>query len=530
MRKRIILSLLLLLFMATVFAATVRVTVNVSQNANRYSVRVTSIPNGVALYYSLTDEHSTNILAAVGDTIATNRPRDSKIWFRATDTNTSEVVSLTLNSTGDKTLTLTTSDKNGLAEEARLYYFPRSVVDNSNVMVNLNNAKSMTTVDFNESFVNYSDENLAVFRIREDLMSETVGTGQVGTEDESITITIESLDGWTFVNEYNSTRTTSFTLDAFCLEQELTYISNPKQTYYTTYATQKLGSSTVMSRSGDSATFEKVGDHYELVLPYTYFQKGSGRYYPRYIRDSDICLNIPEFGTGMEPGYYTTRLRVTIPDHYEAEVNERETYGFGSSFVITIRGYLGIDADSSGSSSFFVLSTDQTYSMDLGISTNPQGGYAIAEAKFRFINVVSGRDGQSGDDPRPRNPETKYTIYISSTSDYTDTTTPFKFVKIGSEHQARTDDNTIYFRLGWDSTNASYDKQTGGQYYMRPTYTAKQISKVSSGNTGRNSYQLNWEMDNILKLYLTDQSLQTNAYHQEGMYYSYIYFTLVTND
>lgn len=34
----------------------------------------------------------------------------------------------------------------------------------------------------------------------------------------------------------------------------------------------------------------------------------------------------------------------------------------------------------------------------------------------------------------------------------------------------------------------------------------------------------------MVYLNLTSASLETNATHQEGMYYSYIYFTLVTND
>jgi hypothetical protein len=65
---------------------------------------------------------------------------------------------------------------------------------------------------------------------------------------------------------------------------------------------------------------------------------------------------------------------------------------------------------------------------------------------------------------------------------------------------------------------------------MRPTFTSTQISSVSTAGTGRNSYLISWDMDTMVTLKLTNASLETKATHQEGMYYSYIYFTLVTNN
>lgn len=545
MKKRIIISLILLfLVIAAVFAdISVTVTVNITRTGSngwgggyKYTATVKSISpsSGITLTYS-SSQNGTYYPATEG-TIVLDAQNSQRVYFKASDGSyTSSAGSININSTGNKSVTLTIQTGSGTgtySEEARLFYFPRSVVDNSNVLVNLASSHSMNASDFNENFVNYTDSNLALFRIRETLITEAVDTGRSSNLSESITITIESLDDWTFVNEYNSTRTTNFTLDAFCVEEWFEYITTPsKKTIVHPLPAIQLGATTTLGNSGDSATFKSVGDNYELELPYTYFQKGTGRYYPKFYRNADICLNIPEFGSGLEPGYYTTRLRVTIPDHYEADINGNKTYGFGRSFVITIRGYLGIDANNAtGSSSFYVLSMENTYSMDLGIASNPDGGYAIANAKFQYFDVLLGPEGvQNAPNVLPANPQVKYTVYISSTSNYNDTSTPFRFIKIGSERQARTDDNTIYFRLAWESTNAAYDNQTTAPLYMRPKYTYRQISKTSSANTGRDSYQVNWEMDNVIKLYLTDQSLQTYAYHQEGMYYSYIYFTLVTN-
>lgn len=557
MKKRILLSLvLLLLCLAAVFAkTTVSVSLSVTRTGKgrnndpyKYTVTVTSItsnPAGVITLTYSTSQNGTYQTAEVGDVLL-NASTSKSLYLKASDGSyTSDAVNANIGSS-NKTVSIEISSwisgTDGLAEDARLFYFPRNVVDNSNVMVNLTASKSISATEaqtlFTREFVNYTESNLALFRIREDLLAAKVeSTSESSNISKSITIRIESLDGWTFVNEYNSTRTTTFSLDAFCLEEVFTYIfhsSNNKETKYDPVpgGSMALGASTRLEGSDQEATFEKIGDlYYELKLPYTDFAKGYRRYYPKYIRNADICLNIPEFGSGLEPGYYTTRLLVTIPEHDEVSADEITTNGFGDSFIITIRGYLGIDAGStSGSSSFFVLSSTSTYSMDLGISSNPAEGYSIARAQFTYFDVVSGAEGDQNDDPRPDNPETKYTIYISSTSDYTDGTTPFRFIKIGSERQARTDDNTIYYTLSWESNNSALDNQTTAPLYMRPKYTYKQISQTSSGNTGRNSYQINWAMDNTIKLYLTDQSLQTNTYHQEGMYYSYIYFTLVTNN
>ena len=549
MRKRIFLSLIILLLcLVAVFAdTTIKIKVNVTKTGNLYTATVKSIDKtGVTVWCSSTSPYNGYNTISVNTVIVSGVPSGTKLYFKAADSSyTTEdganSTILTLNSTGEKEISITTNSKWGIAEEARLYYLPRNVVNNNNVMVDLSSAKQMLASQFNEVFVNHTDSNLGIFRIREALMTETVGRGESSALSESITILIESLDDWTFINEYNSTRTTPFTLDAFCVEETLTYTYISENNKYTTIDASsaiKLDASSTLAVSHDAATFNKTGNRYELVLPYTYFHKGSGRYYPRYYRNADICLNIPEFGSGNEPGYYTTRLRVTIPAHYEVLTNQVPTIIGAVSYDITIRGYLGIDASSSGTSSFYVLSMEDTYSMDLGISSNPAGGYVVAEARFALVDVYTGPEGtQNAQNVLPTRAQERYTVYLSPTTNYNDTTTSFMFIKMGSERQPRTNENTIYYTLSWepadpDLANSSYDNQNrtnNKAYYMRPKYTYKQISSASSGHTGRDSYQVNWEMDNIIKLNLTTTSLNSSLDHQEGMYYSYIYFILVTD-
>lgn len=549
MRKRIFLSLIILLLcLVAVFAdTTIKIKVNVTKTGNLYTATVNSIDKtGVTVWCSSTSPYNGYNTISVNTVIVSGVPSGTKLYFKAADSSyTTEdganSTILTLNSTGEKEISITTNSKWGIAEEARLYYLPRNVVNNNNAMVDLSSAKQMLASQFNEVFVNHTDSNLGIFRIREALMTETVGRGESSALSESITILIESLDDWTFINEYNSTRTTPFTLDAFCVEETLTYTyvnDNNKYTTIDASSAIKLDASSTLAVSHDAATFNKTGNRYELVLPYTYFHKGSGRYYPRYYRNADICLNIPEFGSGNEPGYYTTRLRVTIPAHYEVLANQVPTIIGAVSYDITIRGFLGIDASSSGTSSFYVLSMEDTYSMDLGISSNPAGGYVVAEARFALVDVYTGPEGtQNAQNVLPTRAQERYTVYLSPTTNYNDTTTSFMFIKMGSERQPRTNENTIYYTLSWepadpDLANSSYDNQNrtnNKAYYMRPKYTYKQISSASSGHTGRDSYQVNWEMDNIIKLNLTTTSLNSSLDHQEGMYYSYIYFILVTD-
>ena len=240
MKKRILLSLIFLLItLVAVFAdTTVKVTVEVTKSGNSYTATVTGIdkPN-VVVWYS-NSKYTGYTVASVGTVIASNVASGTVLYFKAADdsyTTEDGTYSLKLDSSGTKNISMTTNSKWGIAEEARFYYFPRNVVDNRNVMINLTNASHMNATDFNEVFVNYTESNLALFRIRENLRTDTAGTGATIGLTDSLTIRIESLDDWTFVSEYNSTRTTTFTLDAFCLEQDFHYTTNPKKSWYTTF-------------------------------------------------------------------------------------------------------------------------------------------------------------------------------------------------------------------------------------------------------------------------------------------------------
>ena len=103
----------------------------------------------------------------------------------------------------------------GGANEGNLYYFPRSVVDNRNLMIELAEEYALTTSDIKADFENTSTNQLAFFRIRDSLKT---GATSGNYNNNSVTMTITSLDNWEFVHETNTTSTRPFTLSAFCVE------------------------------------------------------------------------------------------------------------------------------------------------------------------------------------------------------------------------------------------------------------------------------------------------------------------------
>ena len=104
----------------------------------------------------------------------------------------------------------------GGANEGNLYYFPRSIVDNRNLMIELAGEHALTTSDIDPEFVNTSPNQMAFFRLRDSLKSN-VSVGAIN--NTNVKMTIESLDNWEFVHETNTTSTRPFSLSAFCTEQ-----------------------------------------------------------------------------------------------------------------------------------------------------------------------------------------------------------------------------------------------------------------------------------------------------------------------
>ena len=167
--------------------------------------------------------------------------------------------------------------------------------------------------------------------------------------------------------------------------------------------------------------------------------------------------------------------------------------------------------------------------------------YKVADIQFYFLEIVSSQPNQNTE-------KNRFKIYISPTRDYTAAGT-YEFIKMNTEGQNRTDKNTIYYDLYLD-TNRGFKKfsEIGNStltgtigsagvlsgvsttYQVVPKYTQTQTGQATTINghsVGALQYLKTWELVQSVYLKIESQSLQ-NA-HSAGMYYSYLYVTLVSN-
>ena len=188
--------------------------------------------------------------------------------------------------------------------------------------------------------------------------------------------------------------------------------------------------------------------------------------------------------------------------------------------------------------------------LDLSSQTTP---YLVANVQFLNVNIATS-------EPNKSTQKTKFTVYISPTSNYKVGGTGsdsdpmeyrYKFIKMGSENQSRTSENTIYYDLclktsanGYTAlksctSNTTYATGSIGSagvysnsvkttFKILPEYDYDQISKAGLLG-GTNEYKEIWQLDQDIYLKLTNQSMQDVLLHQPGVYYSTIYFTMEAN-
>ena len=429
----------------------------------------------------------------------------------------------------------------GGAAEGKLIYLPRNIVNNTGVMIELSQAKELSTVAADYS--NTSSDNLALFRLRDTLRKDNSHSQPAN----NVVLTISSQDNWQFIHEDNPTSKIGFQMNAFCTERK-----RDGRNFNNYVSTKKLEETTKLGYSNFEPNFKKEGDVYTCLIPFTDFGRDILSYYANYIREYDFCIVIPNDVTA-ESGYYTTTLTVTSTTVKEYDEDGNSTGTTSLSETITIRGYVGLDPGTgSGDYSFFVSSTADTYSMDLDISSQSTP-YWVANVQFLNVDVKSSK-------PDADTEKTRYTIYISPSPTYsvggtgadTDLTEyRYKFIKMGTESQARNDTNTIYYDLylktsanGYTAlksctANTTYATGTIGSagvlsnsvkttFKLLPKFESEQISK-SGLLGGNNEYKVTWTLDQDIYLKLTQASLNAQLQHQPGIYYSNIYFTMVVN-
>lgn len=484
--------------------------------------------------------------------------------------------------------------------DARLLYFPKNVVNNGSVMIELSQAKSLdaNSTDVPSDLQNTSRDNLMLFRLRDMLLSGTenayttqssynwngittrqnlytsssysygqhnrynnyydrinnssgkVYQGTTTTNSTVMTITTSGV----FTHENNATATREFSLEAFCTESVLSSAGSGKANYSNNNPIQLGNDDTVLS-DGATTHFKRTGNTYELVLPSTpYYVVSTSNYlyYPERIRSFDVAISLDGTNNSLEAGYYTTTITIETTQYYEYEViigniTFRKEATVPLTETITIRGYVGeTPGTSNGIYTFTVSSASDTYSMNLGLTSQTDANaYEIAKVSFHQMDIINQSLTTSEQDSHA----TKFNIYISPTSNY-EASGSYQFIKMSSENQARSDTNTIYYDLylktsqgmktfsqinsGTSFSGDGVVISTAGTgtksttYKLVPEYDYFWIGEGNSSIGGiQTEYREKWDLE--IPIYLKISSSSLNKVHDAGMYYSYVYFTLVAN-
>lgn len=410
----------------------------------------------------------------------------------------------------------------GGANEGNLYYFPRNVVDNMNVMIELNGEHSLAAGEIDKEFKNTSKDNLDAFRIRDSLKKL-----DRDSSNNEVTMTISSTNGWKFVHETNSTSTRDFSLSVFCVE-----MTENNRNYTAADAMEiELNKTNKLPSSEATVSFTKPSGVYKLVFPTTSFTRHEASLYAAFIRDFDFCIVLDELesGTYLETGYYMTTLNVTVSSYKKSDDTSflgyhyhEENTGDLTAFSVTLRGYVGITPEMSTTPSFIVVSTEYTYSMDLAPVSpkqSPSAGYPIATISFSRSSLETTNPSNVNSNQKAG----KYKIYISPTSDY-NVAGKYYFIKNGTENFARTSDITVYYDLYIDGAKITNAPSNSSPYSLSPDFTSPKVSS-SGALGGSDQWKYTWLLNKEIYLKVYDDDPD---HYSPGFYYSYIYFTLVT--
>lgn len=468
------------------------------------------------------------------------------------------------------------SDEIASSSECVLMFFPRNIVNNSAIGIDLKDANGLKTSDLSNplAFSSTSRDNLSIFRLYDTLMNgygsvlayNNRSSSEANANTENST-KVRILTTGLFVYEEDSTIVRDFELEAFFTRAE---INNSGSSYSLKSGYPiKMSLGTTYSLEGSATTYFKRtdGSNYELYVPSSplvYFmeQEQTGgswynptytytyRIYPAYMRLFDICVVLKDDAAENLPsGYYTTQITIITEEYSTAKWSEFEsnTFYYSSNTTqiyetITIRGYIGSEPEGSACD-LTVTAAKDTYSMNLGLDT-----YEGADKYYDIANLSLYSFNVSTSEPNSSERAGKYKVYISPGSSYTatysatDGNPPYYFYKRGTENATRTPSNTIYFDLyvndgsfkDLNNANSSYTTSTefgGAERYSTYVYCIKPyysyVSQTHS-NSDNNSYYETWKLNTDIYLKLTNETMSAANRHSPGEYLAYIYVTLVT--
>ena len=455
---------------------------------------------------------------------------------------------------------------------ASLYFLPTSLVNNQGKFIELSQPHSINDTKVGESFVNaykdeYENDHLVVCCLMDTLNN--------AVQSDDVTINISSTNGFCFVQDDNATNTVPFEIEVVCA---VFYKGNNSTNYSSRLVRQKMESDIAIGIDytttrnygflsmytetlpySESTVFNKESNSlYSITIPPTdytntlttslYFSaKDENKQYPNLVKCYYICIKTLG-NANLAPGYYSATFTIAATENFlSAALGSTTGVSTPLSQTVTVRGYVGEEPEQNSSGySFFVGAGNDTFFMDLAVAEDEDSPtYDVATVRFNRIYLNASNPSSDR--------KNKYVIYISPTDNYFASGT-YKFRRIGSDAQQGGFANEVEYDLFLQTTDESGSGYTrigdcnnlassayievdgkiekagkadvgNNTYYLYPLYTSAQTS--SGTNT---KYKEEWILQQHIYLQIADSSKETKSkLHQIGMYYSYIYFTVVTN-
>jgi hypothetical protein len=470
-----------------------------------------------------------------------------------------------------------------------LYYLPSNVVNNQNILVELTQAKSVNAGSLGSSFGDaisrsYGNDNL-VFCCIMDTLKKSIQNGN----NVNLTITSPDASGFYFVKDGNETVKVPFEIEV-CLamfykgDNSATYPVRTIQEKLMTGTTRKFSYEThrriadffifVFNDRDDPHTyngetsFTKTGSNlYTLSIAPSEFTNTmnnntrENRYetneeYPNIVAYYYLCLKILP-NQNLEEGPYTATFSLNSTFNSQ-DISGNTKNNDSINEAVTIKGYVGEEPETSGSEySFFLSPSVNTYFMDLAVEKDgDEPTYDVARVQFSNTQVVT-----NPNNPASTNQRRAYTVYISPTNSY-GVSDDYEFIRTGTERQERVFANTVEFDLLLQTSDGVYEyirnsqdytgngnnakanaeahfkkgkiggaglyNGTTNTFFLYPVYSSQQTSSGAN-----NKWKETWELDQHIYLRVKEDSKEisegaNSRKHQEGMYKTTIYFTVVS--
>ena len=472
-----------------------------------------------------------------------------------------------------------------------LYYLPSNVANNQNVLVELTQAKSANAGTLGTSYADaisrsYDNDNL-VFCCLMDTLKKSI---QNGSNNVTLIITSPDASGFYFVKDGNESVKVPFEIEV-CLSlfykgnnsaaygtrlvQEKLVTGTTKTFNYTTsrrtadfiFGFPYNQKTVTEDFSGNTVVTKNSPDRYTLSIAPSDFSNtmntdtNGTRYetnaeYPNVIAFYYLCLKILS-NQNLEEGQYTATFTLNSTFNSQ-DISGNTQNNDAINETITIKGYVGEEPETNSSEySFFLSPGVNTYFMNLAVeSGGDEPTYDVAKVQFSNTTIVT-----QANDPASTSKRRAYTIYISPTNLYT-ASGDYQFIRNGTERQERVFANTVEFDLLLETSPGNYEYirnsvdytgngnnakanaeahftvgkiggagllgGTDNTFFLYPVYSSQQTSSGAN-----NKWKETWELDQHIYLRVTDEYKEVSTgenikRHQEGMYSSSIYFTVVS--